>query len=256
MKKSACLPETLILRRSFYNPPWLQPWCQRNQRSIFIWILSHWNIEWHLGLKSVVVSAAKSEHADNPTMGAEKLFCLRSLQRNIITSNYIRECFECWNQQIVREPREPISDVSFFVQHSAYALDIEIRKKIAWDANDSGCSYVKRIDWINPRSSHTRPGVQSHRCHCLTFHGQWHILPVGRRPPCSGIFACLGSHTGLCPSHGCECWSCYRKVPKLSFQAARYLAHLSRDLHSNLETITVQVPSKNCAVQKSKPVKL
>ena len=72
--------ETLILRRSFYNPPRLQPWCQR---SIFVWILSHWNIEGHLGLKSVVVSvvsAAKREHADNPTMGAEKLFCLRSLE--------------------------------------------------------------------------------------------------------------------------------------------------------------------------------
>ena len=89
-------PETLILCRSFYDPPWLQPWCQRNQRSIFIWILSHWNIEWHLGLKSVV-SAATSEPADNPTMGAEKLFCLCSLERNIITSNYIRQSFECWH---------------------------------------------------------------------------------------------------------------------------------------------------------------
>ena len=89
-------PETLMLCRSFYDPPWLQPWCQRNQRSIFIWILSHWNIEWHLGLKSVV-SAAKHEHADNPTMGAEKLFCLRSLERNIITSTYIRQSFECWH---------------------------------------------------------------------------------------------------------------------------------------------------------------
>ena len=77
---SLCRPETLILRRSFYNPPRLQPWCQR---SILVWILSHWNIEGHLGLKSVVVSvvsAAKREHADNPTMGAEKLFCLRSLE--------------------------------------------------------------------------------------------------------------------------------------------------------------------------------
>ena len=103
-------PETLMLCRSFYDPPWLQPWCQRNQRSIFIWILSHWNIEWHLGLKSVV-SAATSEPADNPTMGAEKLFCLCSLERNIITSNYIRQSFECWNQRILHEPREPISDV-------------------------------------------------------------------------------------------------------------------------------------------------
>jgi len=112
VKKSACLPETLILRRSFYNPPWLQPWCQRNQRSIFIWILSHWNIEWHLGLKSVVVSAAKSEHADNPTMGAEKLFCLRSLQRNIITSNYIRQSFECWHFMANGIPRPSAAVIS------------------------------------------------------------------------------------------------------------------------------------------------
>ena len=38
----------------------------------------------------------------------------------------------------------------------------------------------------------------------LTFHGQWyaivgktHILPVGRRPSCSGSFAFLRSHTGF-----------------------------------------------------------
>ena len=39
----------------------------------------------------------------------------------------------------------------------------------------------------------------------LTFHGQWHILPVVRRPPCSGSFACLGSHPSLANSHGCDC---------------------------------------------------
>ena len=49
----------------------------------------------------------------------------------------------------------------------------------------------------------------------LTF-GQSHILPVGRRPPCSGTFAFLGSRTGFYPSDGCECWSCKSKVPNVS----------------------------------------
>ena len=38
----------------------------------------------------------------------------------------------------------------------------------------------------------------------LTF-GQTHILPVGRRPACSGSFAFLRSRTGLCPSDGRRC---------------------------------------------------
>ena len=53
----------------------------------------------------------------------------------------------------------------------------------------------------------------------LTFHSQSPILPVGRRPPCSGTFARLWSHTCLCPSDGRRCWSCSSKVPKCFFQA-------------------------------------
>ena len=108
---SLCQPETLILRRSFYNPPRLQPWCQR---SIFVWILSHWNIEGHLGLKSVVVSvvsAAKREHADNPTMGAEKLFCLRSLETPMhqITSETVLNVDISWPMAYLGLPQAVIS---------------------------------------------------------------------------------------------------------------------------------------------------
>ena len=67
---------TLILCRSFYNPPWLQPSCQRRpsfRHHTFAQMLSHWNIELHLNVRSLML-AAKSEHSDNPTMGrAEKL---------------------------------------------------------------------------------------------------------------------------------------------------------------------------------------
>jgi len=31
----------------------------------------------------------------------------------------------------------------------------------------------------------------------LTLHGQWHICQVRSQPPCSGSFACLGSHHRL-----------------------------------------------------------
>ena len=108
---SLCQPETLILRRSFYNPPRLQPWCQR---SIFVWILSHWNIEGHLGLKSIivsVVSAAKREHADNPTMGAEKLFCLRSLETPMhqITSETVLNVDISWPMAYLGLPQAVIS---------------------------------------------------------------------------------------------------------------------------------------------------
>ena len=31
----------------------------------------------------------------------------------------------------------------------------------------------------------------------LTFDGQWHVFPVRRQLPCSGKFACPGSHPGF-----------------------------------------------------------
>ena len=54
----------LFLWWSFCNPTWL-PWCQRH--GSFPWIHSHWNIEQHLNLRSVVL-ADKNEHSNNPTM--------------------------------------------------------------------------------------------------------------------------------------------------------------------------------------------
>ena len=139
---SACAP--LILCRSFYDPPWLL-WCQ------WSWILSHRNIEWHLGLTSVV-SAAKSEHADNPTM----------YERSWKKHRYIQL------HPISREPWEPTS--GSYAESLCRAnltlrpticlnLDVEIRKR-----NCLGCQWVwlclrvRRIDWINPRSSRTTLG--------------------------------------------------------------------------------------------------
>ena len=48
----------------------------------------------------------------------------------------------------------------------------------------------------------------------LTFHGQWHNVPVRYQPDCSGSLACLGSHPSLANSHGCDCWSCKCQASK------------------------------------------
>ena len=66
----------------------------------------------------------------------------------------------------------------------------------------------------------------------LTFHGQWHTVPVRYQPPCSGRFACLGSHPSLANSRGRECWSCKKQGAKYFLpRCACYLAYLSRDLY-------------------------
>ena len=64
-------PDTLIWRRSFYNPPWPQP-CQRRsgfRHDALPWILSHWNIECQVNLRPGTAAGK----ADPMMSGGEQL---------------------------------------------------------------------------------------------------------------------------------------------------------------------------------------
>ena len=69
-------------------------------------------------------------------MGAEKLFCLCSLERNIITSNYIRQSFECWHFMANGIPR-PSAGCNFSQNQFRLIIPSEAEKsagakKFAW----------------------------------------------------------------------------------------------------------------------------
>ena len=66
----------------------------------------------------------------------------------------------------------------------------------------------------------------------LTFHGQWHILPVGRRPSCSGSFAFFRSCTGFTHWTGASVEVVLASTTIVLPSCACYLAHLSPDLYS------------------------
>ena len=54
----------------------------------------------------------------------------------------------------------------------------------------------------------------------LSFHPQWHLLPVRRQLPCSDGFACLGTNRcSLANPTGATVWSWHSKLAKLVFQA-------------------------------------
>ena len=103
----------------------------------------------------------------------------------------------------------------------------------------------------------------------LTFHGQWHILPVGRRPPCSGSFAFLRSCTGFAHRTGASvevvlarCNHCSSKLCLL-FSPLKPRSLQQIRLHKNHNCGTVagchgskMVLNRDCAVQKSEAAKL
>ena len=107
-----------------------------------------------LNLRSVV-SAAKSEHADSPTMGgAEKLLqSLCSPDKDILYRSLPIPSLDCWNQQIsCHGSPHPTIVLDLLCRANltlcpaiclSFIQGIEIRKKlVAWDANESGCTYT------------------------------------------------------------------------------------------------------------------
>ena len=100
-------------------------------------MLSRWNIESHLNVRSVI-SAAKSEQSDNPMMGwAEKLLWgLYSPDRH--------DYFHFLSKNLWTVETNGFCIMQTYIRLFCCIEMLTFRKIIAWYANESGCTFTWR----------------------------------------------------------------------------------------------------------------
>ena len=205
----------LFLWWSFSN----LPWCQRH--GSFSWIHSHWNIEQHLNLRSVVL-ADKKEHSNNPTRSGGSSSYAATLTWQ---THHEVQVLPKWNWMKLYKGL-PVGAVR---SHSGLVA-AEASTRAEWQLLKSlfpKAVVQEIVQWKAVKlQSRQRPDFWKQSSFVLSlrgsaflivdliFYGQWHIFR--KFDPTDYAVVVL-------QSHGSHCWNSCVEVPKLSFQDVLFI---------------------------------